>query len=167
MRLHHCLLRLQQVRTIEAGLETNTTVADPVVPVTNASSAQSSLPVSEALAEIASVEPTVAMSDNQETLVVAQAALQDDQPDLMVPKVDGLMTGTDNALQQPLQYGVQTPRTPGAMTAGALIQAGTLDAGLTYVAQPRPWVVCMPIRRQRSCRSVPWLKTLFTLGVCS
>ena len=126
-------------RTTEAGLETPTTVADPVVPVTNALSAQSSqssLPVSEALAEIASVEPTVAMSDNQETQVVAQAALQDDQPDLMVPKVDGLMTGTDNALQQPLQYGVQTPRTPGAMTAGALIQAGTLDAGLTYGTQP-------------------------------
>ena len=54
----------------------------------------------------------------------------------MVPKVDGLMTGTDNALQQPLQYGVQTPRTPGAMTAGALMQAGTLDAGLTYGSQP-------------------------------
>lgn len=123
-------------KTAEAGLETPTTVADPVVPVTNAATVQSSLPVSEALAEIASLEPTVAMSTSQEAQVVAQAAVQDDQPDLMVPKVDGLMTGTDNALQQPLQYGVQTPRTPGAMTAGALIQAGTLDAGLIYGSQP-------------------------------
>ena len=134
-------------KTAEAGLETPTTVADPVVTVTNALSAQSSqssLPVSEALAEIASVEPTVAMSDNQETQVVAQAAVQDDQPDLMVPKVDGLMTGTDNALQQPLQYGVQTPRTPGAMTAGALDTGRHpgCRSNLWVSAGGPGWVVC-------------------------
>ena len=123
-------------RTIETSPETTTTVADPVVPVSSASSAPSTLPVDDALLEVASVEPTVAISDNQDALVVTQAAVQDDQPELLAPKVDGLMTGTDNALQQPLQYGAQTPRTPGAMTAGALMQAGTLDTGLTYVAQP-------------------------------
>ena len=123
-------------RTIETSPETTTTVADPVVPVSSASSAPSTLSVDDALLEVASVEPTVAISDNQDALVVTQAAVQDDQPELLAPKVDGLMTGTDNALQQPLQYGAQTPRTPGAMTAGALMQAGTLDTGLTYVAQP-------------------------------
>ena len=123
-------------RTIETSPETTTTVADPVVPVSSASSAPSTLPVDDDLLEVASVEPTVVISDNQDAVVVTQAAVQDDQPELLAPKVDGLMTGTDNALQQPLQYGAQTPRTPGAMTAGALMQAGTLDTGLTYVAQP-------------------------------
>lgn len=122
--------------TIDTSPETTTTVADPVVPVSIASIAPSTLPVDDALPEVASVEPTVAISDNQDALVVTQASVQDDQPELLAPKVDGLMTGTDNALQQPLQYGAQIPRTPGAMTAGALMQAGTLDTGLTYGAQP-------------------------------
>ena len=122
--------------TIDTSPETTTTVDDPVVPVSGASSVPSTLPVDDALLAVASVEPTVVISDNQDVLVVTQAAVQDDQPELLAPKVDGLMTGTDNALQQPLQYGAQTPRTPGAMTAGALMQAGTLDTGLTYVAQP-------------------------------
>ena len=82
-------------------------------------------------------QATSQTSDN-ETRMLASAENVDEAATISIaiaaPKVDGLMTGTDNALQQPLQFNDPTPRTPGAMTAGALLQVGAVDAGLTLVS---------------------------------
>ena len=110
---------------------TDTVVLNPRTP-----SEPSVLPADSIVAQAETVDPSIAIVDTQNTLVVTQPAVQDDQPDLSAPEVVGLMTGTENALQQPLQFSATAARTPGAMTAGALMQAGTYDAGLTYASQP-------------------------------